>query len=36
MPLFRRGQIAGASNAKGMKKWRFSTSISLYLRNDAR
>ena len=26
----------GASNARGMKKRRFSTNISLYLRNDAR
>jgi len=28
--------LTGASNARSMKKWRFSTNISLYLRNDAR
>jgi len=28
--------ITGASNARGMKKSRFATNISLYLGNDAR
>jgi len=36
MAIFRRGPPNGASNARGMKKSRFSTNISLYLRNDAR
>jgi len=29
--IFRRGPLTGASNARGMKKSRFSTNISLYL-----
>ena len=28
--------LKGASNARGMKKWRFSTNISFYLRNYTR
>jgi len=31
-----RDPLTGASNARGMKKSRFSTNISLYLGNDAR
>ena len=33
---FRRDPWTGASNARGMKRSRFSTNISLYLANDAR
>jgi len=36
MAIFRRGPLMGASNARGMKKSRFSTNISLYHRNDTR
>jgi len=34
MAVFRPGFLTGASNARGMKKSRFSTSISQHLRND--